>query len=474
MFENKNIVYENHNTQKNHKTGFMLFEIVFSLAIFSIIIVSIYEYSYYLNSSLNLAELKIKFYRHADNIFNNLNNLLKNYEFGTDDLDKFYYFQFQNGIDIKVETILDNYGAYLIASLNTNDKDKRGLIHKRYIRNLISKKGSLRCSVTKENLSDFNVYRSDILVNQDSLITGLDIIGDYILISIDSPLRLDPDLMVLKFNSNDHNNFEIVSKLDTGPGILAIDVVDKYVYAGNTGSNSQLQIINIENKEFPYLEKSIGISTSTGLIQRPVSILFFLDKLYIGLTKASTSPEFIAFNAVDRKNPVKIYDLELNTQVNSILRFKNYILLATPTERQLQLFQENYDSVTYLNSFSPSGYSVQEGNYLNLVNRNILFGRTVGGFNNTKNHEYFVFNAENLPNFDLMFSEDIGASVYGIHTSGDDFLNSIIVMGLSKNSIKFSDTLFPLGTPASDFKCSGNKLIVATKENGRVYLFEQK
>ena len=62
---------------------------------------------------------------------------------------------------------------------------------------------------------------------------------------------LKPDFYII--NAENPSNPTIISSLNTGPGLNAIEVAGPYVYVANSGTTAQLQIIDIHDRNTPIL-----------------------------------------------------------------------------------------------------------------------------------------------------------------------------------------------------------------------------
>src|SRR5581483_5289256 len=70
--------------------------------------------------------------------------------------------------------------------------------------------------------------------------------------------------------------------------------------------------------------------------------------------------------------------------------------------------------ITELSSFSASGWQTQDGRSLAVLGTITFFGRTVGGFNSSANHELFVLDTTDPRALIQHASTDVGASVHDI------------------------------------------------------------
>ncbi len=131
----------------------------------------------------------------------------------------------------------------------------------------------------------------------------------------------------------------IVGRLDTGPGLNAIDVATStnghlYAYAANNDTAHQLQIIDITNSAHPVLAASSTLPLMTAGIAR--SIYYYNKKVYIGtqyLSCPACTPaqnnEFHIFDVSDPTNPQWKGSIKVNRNVNAILVRSGIAYVAT-------------------------------------------------------------------------------------------------------------------------------------------------
>jgi hypothetical protein len=246
-------------------------------------------------------------------------------------------------------------------------------------------------------------------IGMDNAGTGVVVRGAKVYLSADSGTQAKEDLFVIDV-ANSYNP-QIVSKINTGPGIRSIVQTGRYVYAANTSVNAQLQIIDVFNMENPFLVAEFKLphpdaSTTPGI---PRSIYFKDDVIYLGTTK-NTGKELHLINVSNPLAPQYIAGIETDTQVSGIEIIDNILYLATPTIHQVRAIDVN--SLSSLNAVSLSGWQTQEGKSLYRFINELYVGRSVGGFNNKDNHELFSFNHSTTTSLAAGYaSVDVASSV---------------------------------------------------------------
>lgn len=243
-------------------------------------------------------------------------------------------------------------------------------------------------------------------------ITDIDVSGEFVYVSVDDSVSANPDLYILKINF-DHSLLQVAS-LNTGPGISAITIARNNLFVANTSTTAQLQVINISNPIAPSLLKSYKLPNISGTNATGNSIYYLDNKIYLGTAK-TTGPEFNIIDVQNSSSPQLLGSFETDTQINNIIVDKNFAYLTTPNQQQLRVINvSNIASPNLVSSFSDSGYQVQDGKALDVLNKNVYFGRTVGGFNNPANHELYNLEKQSNNNLSKLSSKDLAASARAI------------------------------------------------------------
>jgi hypothetical protein len=260
------------------------------------------------------------------------------------------------------------------------------------------------------------------------ILTSIEASGDYIYISVDSSVRTDPDLII--FDVSDRLNPKQISLLDTGPGIASLSLAGQTLYAANTSSTAQLQIINVANKNSPVLIKQLKLPGVIGSVAG-TSVHFYHHLLYIGTIK-NNGPELFVLDVSNPDDIKVITQVELDTQVNDIVAYNKSLYVATPNQKQLRVFEiTTSSSLIERASFSSSGFQTQDGKSLDILGSHVFLGRTVGGFNNPNNHELFKLKDDGSI-VNSIYSKDIAASVRSIFVR-----DGLIFLGTNYNQAQF-------------------------------------
>jgi type II secretory pathway pseudopilin PulG len=278
--------------------------------------------------------------------------------------------------------------------------------------------GTPICSV---DFSDKNVAVSitPIMLPINSLLplTDLQVRNGIAYVSDDSSTASDPDLFIVDFK--DRNNPKVLSSINTGPGIAAFAIAGARIYAAAASAVSQLHVIRMDSLNSLALESKYKLPPPYATATEPIgsSIFFDKDKIYLGTEKWDGDE----FSVIDVSNPtalIKIGGLETGSKVNGIFVRDGLAYVADSDEKQLRVVDVSQSSTPILtDSFSPSGWSRQEGKRISSFEGALDFGRTSGGYNIINDHEALEWAAASSslsmitsPSHSL----DIPGGVYGI------------------------------------------------------------
>lgn len=261
------------------------------------------------------------------------------------------------------------------------------------------------------------IHDSGFNIGEYNMSTDIEVRNSYVYMTADSSVQNNPDLYIL--DANDSDDVHIISSLNTGRGLLALELANHYIYSLNSGTTNTLQIIDIADRSNPILITKYKIPTPNASTSAPIaSSIFYKDKkVYIGTEKWS-GPELNIIDVSNPYTPVYIKGYETNTQIEDIYVIDNLVYIATPDTKQFRVLDiSDIQNINELSYISPSGYQTQQGKVINIFENNIILGRTVGGFNVIQNHELFSYdktksNLNDISSFD--FSRDVPGGIYSI------------------------------------------------------------
>ena len=260
-----------------------------------------------------------------------------------------------------------------------------------------------------------------IALSVSSLIplTHLEVRNGIAYVSADSSIASDPDIFV--FDIHDLLHTFMMSSVNTGPGIVSFSIAGNRIFAAAASTAAQLHIIRFDGLSNPVLEKKYQIPLPYATATAPFasSIFFNKDALYLGTEKWDGNEFFI----VDVSNPTQpqtVESLDIDTKINGITVRGDTVYLATSGLQQLVGIDIRDRSNPHpIYSFSPSGWTRQEGKVISFFEDRLNMGRTSGGFNITQDHELFSWASTTLDgHVDVGGSQsvDMPGGIYGMVT----------------------------------------------------------
>ncbi len=250
-------------------------------------------------------------------------------------------------------------------------------------------------------------------------LTDLEVRDGIAYVSGDSSTASDPDLFVIDIKDPVHS--KILSSINTGPGIAAIALAGARVYAAAASTAAQLHVIRMDSLDSLVLEKKYKLPPPYATATEPVGSSIFFDngKVYLG-TEKWDGDEMSIIDISNPASPIKTGSVKTGSKVNDIFVRNGVAYVADSDQKQLRRIDVSQPASPILvDSFSPSGWSRQEGKILSYFEDSLGFGRTSGGFNITTDHEAFTWTASasstySPENFSVYNSIDIPGGVYGM------------------------------------------------------------
>jgi hypothetical protein len=242
--------------------------------------------------------------------------------------------------------------------------------------------------------------------------TDIDVVGNYAYISSDSSSASSSDFYIFDISNSD--DLRVISSLDTGPGLSALHVAGDYAYVANTSINSQLQIINITNREKPKITASYkvpglyGTSTPIGL-----SVFYKNKKVFLGTDKSSVD-ELYYLDVAAPENPTTIASGEIGHGINEIFAFRDMLFVASPHRDELKSYTISPSNIFSSISYNDLG-STGNGKRLSLFLNTLFLGKT-----KTINKEEMIALdiSTSTSQFSPLFKIAMSASVQGVISYG--------------------------------------------------------
>lgn len=381
---------------------------------------------------------------------------------------------------------------------------------------------------TPINLANVRYVRGVYTFDSETNITDVNGFADYIIVSTDDVKKSRPDLTILKASSSigysivgeagdpGNNDLELVNSYDTGLGVTAMSLDYPYLFLGTKSANEQLQIYDIS---MPAQAKLIATSSlrtvaaTTTPVIRAIAYRAKDQTLHIG-TEKWPGKEYNILDLSSTTQPILLGGLEIGSIVEDVYNTWPYTYISTGAQQQFMLVRtDNPVTLTnsnVLQSLSPPGWQVQEGSVIRRSGGQLWWGRTVGGFNNVRNHELFNFDVlsqlsstspDTLPigpsytvrsDFKLATSSDVGASVrdlivgenYAIALTtsiGKEIMTYNVtrpggLLGLNNSTSTFitSAGVIPLAGSPVKLWCNVNSIFVALNNPPRIVLLSTK
>lgn len=318
------------------------------------------------------------------------------------------------------------------------------------------------------SFNENNIRLYDIGVNiGDNISTDIEVRNDFVYLTADSSISSMPDFFII--NASDPDHPYTISAINTGPGLSSLKIVGHYAYVSNLSTVSQLQIIDIRDRNNPVLISSfkLPLPEASSTASYATSIFYDKEKIYLG-TKKSDGNEFSIIDVRDPSNPAYLGGFKTDTLINDIYINKELAFVADSDEKQMRILNiKDPSDIKEVGYFSPTGWETQQGKTLSYFDGYLSLGRTVGGFNNKNNHEIFLFSTSSYST--PLNSDDIPGGVYGIISDkGREYL-AVKDPGkefqiIDKPSlIKTFD--YPLGFLPNSISCDKNNIYFSTGNN---------
>lgn len=357
--------------------GFTIFEIVLAISLFAIFSISIFTLESTVLSLRKSSEMEL------DNIIN-------------------------DSYDISSSTEILRYGNFTSNYIKEN--------YNILISDYPKAWGRDNCNDRLDLNSYYEYKNNGINIGYNNISSDIESRNEKIYLTANSSKTSDNDFFIInKIN----NEFSIVSGIDTGPGVNALEIAGHYAYLANASSQSQLQIVDIIDRENPIIISSLKLPKINASTTLPFanSILYSDETIFLGTTKWMGA-ELQIIDVSDKNNPSIISSIETNTLVNDIVVYNERLYIGTSDNEQIQIFDiKDLFNPVLIENFSPSGSNVQEVRSIEYHEGDMYFGRTTGGFNSISNHELFYSNESRIIN-----SIDIPGGVYGLLKRGDYIL----------------------------------------------------
>lgn len=295
--------------------------------------------------------------------------------------------------------------------------------------------------------------------------TDIEARNGIVYLTADSTSSSQKDFFII--DTNEPTSPNIISSINTGPGLSALEVAGPYIFAAQASSVNQLQVVDIYNRNSPQLISQLKLPLPTPTTTAPFATSIFYSRGYVYLgTEKWNGPEFAIIDVSNVYDPQVVGTFEANTLVSDIYVRDSAAYLATADSMQMRLLDISQPTDPFLiSSFSPTGWQTQTGKSLEYFEGQLGFGRTVGGFNVPANHEAFVFHED-----DLQASKDVPGGVYGMLIRPE---NIFLLTHKEGEEFQIWDRLLtekiqniPLEVKPPKMSCDGSSIFFATGDAG--------
>lgn len=318
------------------------------------------------------------------------------------------------------------------------------------------------------------VTPSPILLDSGTLATDIDVRHGVAYLTGDSAIAGERDLYIVDMGNaqgrEPGQGPRLLGAANTGPGLAAIVVGGRYGYVANTSVTAQLQVIDFIDRTAPAVVASLRMPLPFATSSSPHghAIAFASSTIFLG-TEKWNGPELFVIDVTNPLAPNIIGNFELGTTVKYIFARNGIAYVATAGEQELiELDVRNPSNIAQLNSFSPTGWQIEEGNRITMHHDLLWFARAGGGFNTSSYKEVF------RNPFDTSFPSSTSSSIHipgGVY--GVAVLDPYVFLATGDQGgvvSVWSDTLDRLVTTVSlgsrpvALSCDGQDMYVATSD----------
>lgn len=268
-------------------------------------------------------------------------------------------------------------------------------------------------SYSRETFPQVHIDRIDLPISPQIPLTDLEVRNSIAYVSADSNTASDPDLFVFGLNSGALP--VLLSSINTGPGLSAITLKGKRIYASAASTAAQLHIIKIDTLSSLSLEKKYQLPLPYATASPPfgTTVTFESDRLFLG-TEKWDGQEFNVVNISNPLYPSVVGGQEIGSKVNHIYVQDNIAYVSSADQKQLMVFDIEKNQPSEYSAFSPNGFQRQEGEAVNIFEDTVLFGRTSGGFDIKNEYEFFLFASTSSTSLSVFSQANIPGGVYGM------------------------------------------------------------
>jgi hypothetical protein len=202
--------------------------------------------------------------------------------------------------------------------------------------------------------------------------TGLDVVNKIVYLSADASDPKKPDFYVV--DATVPTSPSIVSSINTGAGLNAVDVAGNYAYVASEDA-TQLMVINVSNHANPVLTASYRLPGTSG--SGAASIFYSDSKVYIGLHQGSGA-EFHIVDVTNPAAPIETGQLTVGGDVNGIGVSGNTAYLATSQDSKELIAVDVTDPAHPAEIGSLNATGSDDGESVFIYGSTLYLGRAAG------------------------------------------------------------------------------------------------
>lgn len=131
-----------------------------------------------------------------------------------------------------------------------------------------------------------------------------------------------PDFYVV--NATNGQSPFITGSINTGVGLLGVDVAGNYAYVVGEDNAEEFQVIDVSNISAPQKSASINLEGNANAL----TVFYADDRVYVGRAVGSAE-EFVVIDVSNPTNPLVLGSYEVNDNVNDVYLSGNHAYLAT-------------------------------------------------------------------------------------------------------------------------------------------------
>ncbi|MEN9649367.1 MAG: hypothetical protein RL094_334 [Candidatus Parcubacteria bacterium] len=278
----------------------------------------------------------------------------------------------------------------------------------------------------------------------------------------------DPDLYI--FNIENPRIPQMITSINSGPGLSRLIVAGNTVFVADTSSINQVQAFSFVDDTLSLKWKYAvpGAHSSTSPITK--RIFYASKKLYIG-TEKTVLPEIYVVD-VSGQFPRLLASAEVGASVNDIFVKRDNVFLLTPLDLEIKVLDAV--SLTEKTSYDSEGH-LGNGKRIDAYNDELLFGRTLGG--EELEHLSVDSTTQNIVrnySYKLKSSvDDIVSSKDYIYVLTADQQKELQVFKKDQAAFVYSSSV-DLPQRATSFTCSQDKMYVVLPHEIKVYKAKNK